>query len=75
MTVPDWTQPFEVICDASDFAVRAVLGQRQDKLFRAIYYASQKLNKAQLNYTTTEKEMLVVVLVVTNFILTSLVQR
>ena len=48
-------------CDASDFAIGAVLGQRQDKLFRAIYYASRTLNEAQLNYTTTEKEMLDVV--------------
>ena len=40
MTVPDWSQPFEVMCDASDFAVGAVLGQKRDKLFRAIYYAS-----------------------------------
>ena len=61
MTVPDWGQPFEVMCDASDFAIGAVLGQRRDKLFRAIYYASWTLNEAQLNYTTTEKEMLVVV--------------
>ena len=38
-----------------------MLGQKQDKLFRAIYYASRTLNEAQLNYTTTEKEMLVVV--------------
>ena len=60
---------------ASDFAIGAVLGENRDKLFRAIYYASRTLNEAQLNYTTTEKEMLVVVLVVTNFILTSLVQR
>ena len=59
--VPDWSQPFEVMCDASDFAIGAVLGQRRDKLFRAIYYASQTLNAAQLNYTTTEKEMLAVV--------------
>ena len=36
MTVPDWSQPFEVMCDASDFAVEAMLGQRRDKLFRAI---------------------------------------
>ena len=61
ITVPDWSQPFEVMCDASDFAVEAMLGQRRDKLFRAIYYVSQTLNEAQLNYTTTEKEMLVVV--------------
>ena len=48
-------------CDASDFAIRAVLGQKRDKLFRAIYCASRTLNGAQLNYTTTEKEMLAVV--------------
>ena len=39
MTVPDWSQPFEVMCDASDFAIGAVLGQKREKLFRAIYYA------------------------------------
>ena len=36
MTIPDWSQPFEVMCDANDFAIEAMLGQRQDKLFRAI---------------------------------------
>ena len=61
MTVPEWSQPFEVMCDASDFAIGAVLGQKRDKLFRAIYYASRTLNGAQLNYTTIKKEMLVVV--------------
>ena len=61
MTVPDWSQPFEVMCDASDFAIGAVLGQKQDKLFRAIYYVSRTLNETQLNNTTTEKEMLAVV--------------
>ena len=61
MAVPDWGFPFEIMCDASDFAVGAVLGQRKDKVFRAIYYASRTLNEAQGNYTTTEKEMLAVV--------------
>ena len=61
MTVPNWSQPFEVMCDASDFAIGAVLGQKQDKLFRAIYYVSRTLNETQLNNTTTEKEMLAVV--------------
>ena len=55
------------MCDASDFAIGAVLGQRRDKLFRAIYYASQTLNEAQLNYTTTETEMLVMVLACDKF--------
>ncbi|PIN12235.1 DNA-directed DNA polymerase [Handroanthus impetiginosus] len=61
ITVPDWTFPFELMCDASDFAIGVVLGQRKDKIFRSIYYASKTLNDAQLNYTTTEKELLAVV--------------
>ena len=55
------------MCDASDFAFGAVLGQKRDKLFRAIYYASRTLNEAQLNYTTTEKEMLAVVFICDKF--------
>ena len=37
MVAPDWDLPFELMCDASDFAVRAVLGQRRDKHFQPIY--------------------------------------
>ena len=59
--VPDWSEPFEIMCDASDYVVGTVLGQRRDKIFRAIYYFSLTLNDAQLNYTTIEKEMLAVV--------------
>ncbi|XP_070013347.1 uncharacterized protein [Nicotiana sylvestris] len=58
---PDWEKPFELMCDASDYAVGAVLGQRKDKLIHPIYYASRTLSRAQLNYTVTEKEMLAVV--------------
>ncbi|CAA0824785.1 Uncharacterized mitochondrial protein AtMg00860, partial [Striga hermonthica] len=57
----DWSLPFKIMCDASNLAVGAVLGQRVDKLLRVIYYASLTLNGAQLNYTTTEKELLAVV--------------
>nr|GEW47635.1 hypothetical protein [Tanacetum cinerariifolium] len=53
--------PFELICDASDFAVGVVLGQRIGKHFRSIHYASKMMNEAESNYTTTEKEMLAVV--------------
>ena len=49
------------MCDASDWAVGAVLGQRKEKIFHSIYYASKTLNTAQINYTTTEKELLAVV--------------
>ncbi|XP_070050370.1 uncharacterized protein [Nicotiana tomentosiformis] len=58
---PGWNQPFEVMCDASDTAVGAVLGQRKDKIFCPIYYASRTMNEARLNYATTEKELLEVV--------------
>ncbi|KAL4366766.1 hypothetical protein GQ457_05G020870 [Hibiscus cannabinus] len=58
---PYWTSPFELMCDASDYAVDAALGQRRGKLFHVIYYASRTLNDAQVNYTTTEKELLAVV--------------
>ncbi|KAL4347916.1 hypothetical protein GQ457_17G008280 [Hibiscus cannabinus] len=58
---PDWQLPFELMCDASDYAVGAVLGQRKGKIFHPIYYASKTLNDAQVNYTTTENEMLAVI--------------
>ncbi|CAM8960866.1 unnamed protein product [Rhodiola kirilowii] len=58
---PNWDLPFELMCDASDYAVGAVLGQRLDKKLHAIHYTSKVLNGAQLNYTTTEKELLAIV--------------
>ena len=61
MAAPDWVQEFEVMCDASDFAMGAVLGQRKEKIFRAIYYASRTFNEAQEKYSTTENEMLAIV--------------
>ncbi|KAF8110672.1 hypothetical protein N665_0080s0007 [Sinapis alba] len=51
---PGWDLPFEIMCDASDFAVGAVLGQKKDKKLHAIYYASRTLDDAQRNYATTE---------------------
>ena len=49
------------MCDASDFAVGAVLGQRIDKRLHVVYYASRTLTDAQINYATTEKELLAIV--------------
>ncbi|GJS50534.1 putative nucleotidyltransferase, ribonuclease H [Tanacetum coccineum] len=61
MIKPNCSLPFEVMCDASDYAVRAVLGQRIDKYFKPIHYAKKTINEAQENYTTTKKELLAVV--------------
>nr|GEU72174.1 reverse transcriptase domain-containing protein [Tanacetum cinerariifolium] len=57
----NWDQPFKLMCDASDYAVGAVLGQRVEKHFRPIHYASKTMNQAKTNCTTTKKEMLAVV--------------
>ncbi|GJR54049.1 reverse transcriptase domain-containing protein [Tanacetum coccineum] len=61
LIAPNWDQPFELMCDASDYAIGAVLGQRIEKHFRPIHYASKTMTEAESNYTTTEKEMLAVV--------------
>nr|GEZ58879.1 reverse transcriptase domain-containing protein [Tanacetum cinerariifolium] len=61
LIAPNWDQPFELMYDASDFAVEAVLGQRIEKHFRPIHYASKTMTEAESNYTTTAKEMLAVV--------------
>ena len=67
MTSPDWSLPFELMCDASDYAMGAVLGQKRDKVIHPIYYASRMLNDAQMNYTTTEKELLAVIFALEKF--------
>ncbi|CAM8978304.1 unnamed protein product [Rhodiola kirilowii] len=64
---PNWELPFEIMCDASDFAVGAVLGQKIDKKAGVIYYASRTLDPAQRNYSTTEKELLAVVFALEKF--------
>ncbi|GJT18671.1 retrovirus-related pol polyprotein from transposon TNT 1-94, partial [Tanacetum coccineum] len=58
---PNWNLPFELMCDASDFTVGDVLGQKDGKNFHPIYFASKTLNLAQQNYTITEKKLMVVV--------------
>nr|GEV12027.1 putative nucleotidyltransferase, ribonuclease H [Tanacetum cinerariifolium] len=61
LIAPNWDLPFELMCDASDFAIGAVLGQRHEKHFKPIHYASKTMNDAESNYTMREKEMLAVV--------------
>ena len=64
---PNWQLPFEVMCDASDLAIGAVLGQREDGKPHVVYYASKTLNEALRNYATTEKELLAVVYALDKF--------
>jgi len=53
--------PFEIMCDAIDYAMGAVLGQTKDKKHVAIAYARKTLTGPQLNYATTQKEHLAIV--------------
>ena len=55
------------MCDANDYAVGAVLGQREDGKPYVVYYASKTLNNAQKNYTTTEKDLVAVVFTLDKF--------
>nr|GEU98347.1 reverse transcriptase domain-containing protein [Tanacetum cinerariifolium] len=67
LIAPDWDMPFQLMCDACDFAIGAVLGQRQEKHFRPIYHASKTMTEAESNYTITEKEILAVVYALEKF--------
>jgi hypothetical protein len=64
---PDWHLSFEIMCDASNYAVGAVLSQSKDKKHYAITYASKTLTGPQLNYATIEKELLVEVFTIKKF--------
>lgn len=61
LVAPDWDLPFELMCDVSDFAIGAVLRQRNTKHFQPIHYASKTMTEAKSHYTPTEKELLAVV--------------
>jgi hypothetical protein len=64
---PDWSLPFEIMCDASDYASGAVLGQTKDKKHHAITYTSKTLTGAQLNCATNEKGLLAVIFAMDKF--------
>ena len=58
MATPDWSKNFEIMCDANDYAMEVVLGQKMEKIFRAIDHGSKTFNEAQENYSPIENEML-----------------
>jgi hypothetical protein len=64
---PNWDEPFEIMCDVSDYPIRVVLGQRIGKNLHVIAYASCMLDGAQCNYHTTEKKLFAVVFALEKF--------
>ncbi|XP_042454625.1 uncharacterized protein LOC122038761 [Zingiber officinale] len=64
---PDWLLPFELMCDASNFAVGVVLSQGVEGAPHVISYASKTMDSAQSNYTTTEKELLAIIFALDKF--------
>ncbi|RVW34656.1 Retrovirus-related Pol polyprotein from transposon 17.6 [Vitis vinifera] len=64
---PNWQLPFEVMCDASDFAIGAVLGQREDGKTLCDLLCKQDIERSSKDYTTTEKELLAVVFALDKF--------
>ena len=67
MQPPNFSPPFEIMCNASNFAIRIFLGQTMNRVSHVIYYASRTLTDAQKNYSTTEKELLAIVFAVEKF--------
>lgn len=67
IVAPAWSLPIELTCDANDFTVGDVLGQRKHQFFHSIYYGSRTLNDTQLKYTTIQKKFLVVIFAFNRF--------
>ena len=61
VVAPDWNLFFKLMCDASDYVIGAALDQKRERTFQVIYYTNRTLNDVQLNYATTEKELLAIV--------------
>ena len=67
MQLLDWSLPFELMCDASDYVISAILRQKKENKPFVTYYTSRTFNSAQINYTTTEKELLTVIFALDKF--------
>jgi hypothetical protein len=64
---PNWKIPFHISTDASDISIDVVVGQEEYKKPYAIYFISNNLTPAELNYIVTEKEFLAVIHVINKF--------
>ncbi|XP_023737799.1 uncharacterized protein LOC111885795 [Lactuca sativa] len=63
----NWDLPFGIMCDASNYAIGAILGQKNGRASHVIYYASKTLDYAQINYYATEKELLAIMFALEKF--------
>ncbi|XP_019260728.1 PREDICTED: uncharacterized protein LOC109238706 [Nicotiana attenuata] len=66
-TAPNWSIPFELMCDASDVAVGAIFGEHINNNFHLVYYARNTINSALVNYTVTEIELLAMLFAIEKF--------
>lgn len=64
---PNWEIPFHIHTDASDYAMGAVLSQKEASVEHTIYFVSKNLQGAEFNYTVTEKEMLAIIYALNKF--------
>lgn len=64
---PDWKFPFHISTDASYSAIGSVLGEKEDSVTHAIYYVSENLTPAELNYTVTKNKFLAVIYAINKF--------
>jgi hypothetical protein len=67
LAFPDFSKRFKVETDACEYGMGAILSQKQDGADQPIAYFSKSLNKAERNYSTTEKEALTIIAAVKQF--------
>lgn len=67
LAYPDFSIPFILTTDASNYALGAVLSQIQNSVEKPIAFASRTLQKTEINYSTTEKEALAIIWAVGKF--------
>lgn len=65
---PDFNKKFIVITDASSTAIGGILAQKDKNVIEKMIYSNSKnLDKAQLNYSVTDKELLSIVKTLDHF--------
>ena len=67
LSLPDYDKPFRIECDASKYGVGGVLSQQCGKQWKPIAYFSKHLSQVEKNYSTSERELLAIVLCVEYF--------